>query len=450
MIRTGRLLPVALLFSGALCVPAAASEDKLEQRVKDLEKEVAAAKKRLAALRDRVKRLEGRKAKRDWPQVPRPKSAPKPAPKPGVGGEAGVEGKQVKQAGRFEDVTITVVIPGDDAGRRAMARKWVAVRALRRILGARAIASLRGPRLRSLRRSLVASLRDERVAPNEHGAFTYRATLNLGAARARVLRALGGKRLFSNSRFLVVANQLGGPGPDAALETSARAAANDVLNRHDFRHVSFSSRTDARLVCTIRGRIKFERMPASSPQAGRYAGYLRCQGVVGRVYDRRTRTVLARFTLRSVPAKREACEATRDALHQPWVAQGDDLLAASEKYASFVGQAVASRVAQSFVDDLCLGKGALPARPAKPRAARYTVRFLGWTEDEVTGLAEGLALVEGFSDWRLRVVRGGLYVYRCSFKGRAMVKRVREALKASEHSTRVTKRGVILTVRRID
>ena len=367
------------------------------------------------------------------------------------------------------DETYTVPMASRSDADRTRARHLIASKVLDQLLGSKTAAAVPAAKRQAVYQELVEAYRQERVRKTRRGKLLLRATVNLGEARSVVLDELGVAGQFQRSPFIVIS---GLRGPGKSLAATAGSAFGDALTQHRFRRLSSSApRSAAPLVCSIRGKIMFTRMPAHSAQAGSYRGYLRCQGVVARVYDRNTQTVLAEFTVSSSSKKRDAFEATLNKLHQPWVGQHESVSHAAERYAQFIGRAAATRVAQSFLATYCRarldvspksqpvtrpiarsGRRVLRAAPRSRRSRHplpsdyYELRFVGFDYDEVDQLVRALERVRGFDNWVERGAMGNLHAYECTFRGTFIVRRLHTVLEDAELDGRVRKRGAKISI----
>src|SRR5690606_27086404 len=219
--------------------------------------------------------------------------------------------------------------------------------------------AIRGERRKALVHSIFDILREERFKEARRGGFQYSATVSLNEAKQNLLNNLQVENTFGADPFIIVSTERDqwwrgeGLSPDEQrlLPQMVETACSQYMITHRFRQSpaasqaenvaraavslgadpqtsqmhDFAAQFQAPLVVAIRGSITFEPCPPGSPQAEQFRGYMRCQAIKGRMYDKNSDTILANFNLESDKNIRNEQDASREFLHQPWVGKAESI-----------------------------------------------------------------------------------------------------------------------------
>lgn len=266
---------------------------------------------------------------------------------------------------------------GSDAD-KTIARAKVVTQVIEKILEDWSFSAIRGERRKKLVHSVFSILRDEKFKEARRGGWQYVATVSMNEAKQNLLNELEVEQTFGADQYIIVPvdrdNWWRGEGLSADeqkyLPDSVARGCSQYLISHRFRESpaasqaenvaraaislgadpqtsqmhDFAAQFQAPLVVAIKGNIKFEEFPAGSPQAQQFRGYLRCQGVTGRLYDKNSDTILANFNIRSDKSINNEQDASRELLHQPWVGKMDSVSEAAEAYAQLIGKYIAKNI----------------------------------------------------------------------------------------------------------
>ncbi len=281
------------------------------------------------------------------------------------------------QAGRDEQQFQERVDSGSDAD-KTIARAKVVTRVIESVLADWSFSAIRGERRKALVHSIFDILREERFREHRRGGWQYTATVSMNEAKQALLNNLHVENTFGVDPFVIVLvdreswwrGEGLSPEEQQLLPQMVETAASQYMITHRFRQSpaasqaenvaraavslgadpqtsmlhDFAGQFQAPLVVAIKGTIKFEPYPPGTPQAELYRGYLRCQAVKGRMYDKNSDTILANFNIESDNSIRNELDASREMLHQPWVGKADSISEQAERYASLVGKYIAKNV----------------------------------------------------------------------------------------------------------
>ena len=406
----------------------------------------------------------------------------------------------------------SLVQTGSDAD-KTIARAQAVTKCVEDILKDWSFSAIRGEARKRLMHSMFDVLRNERFV-ERRGKWSYSAKVSMSEARNRVMDALQVQETFGADQIIVVVHPevYKGPGIDQddvnAVWDQIRTGVSDYLGRARFREApntgeksqvmkaalelgaspsmermaGFSEAFQAPIVVSVHGMVRYEELKPGSSQydAGGNRGYLRTQGMIGKVYDRSTNTILATFSIKSSSEKTQPNESDTDSIYQPYVHKDDSLSEKAEKYAMQIGQYIAIHACKRLFEryyamqappapaagapaprdcpgcgdkivdgslttcpacesDLPPSTGGSSASggtegPAGPRAptARdyYQLRFKGLSDDDSEALIEALQANKDFSRWKDKGSMGVLRVFDFVYLGDTMIESaVKDALK---------------------
>lgn len=272
----------------------------------------------------------------------------------------------------------------------------------------------------------------------------------------------------------------------AALELGASPSTEAMA--------AFSQTFQAPIVVSLRGMVRYE--PLKKPRSiggASQIGYLRAQGIVGTIYDRNTDTILGKFSITTSKEKSDIEASNTDSIYRKYVLDSESLSEETENYAKHIGKFVATHICKRLFDRFyamqpqntggggsaasgprdCPGCGdkitdnSLTACPAceselpaatggsgggatgggkKVPTARdyYSLRFKGFSDDDVETAMEELQGNDNFSKWKDVGAVKIFYIYKCAYVGETLItSAVKDALKDADlyDGCKVTKTG---------
>lgn len=294
---------------------------------------------------------------------------------PGPAQEAPAEETPVDDPSDPENRLFQVLADEDTPSARQGAREQVGTQIVEAILVDLSYSVLSPDSRKALREVLPQILRDERFLASADGrGFRYSARASLNEATDRVLDALRASEVVGEEEFILLiepGDWFNADGLDdherALLPLVVSAGCSESLIRYRMRKApassdkervrrgaielgaspstealqSFADLFRVGWVVTISGAIRFEPTPAGADGSGDSYGYLRCEGLRARVYNRKLDNVIVEFVLSSDPGRHEPSPPGKPRrLHQPPVPKNVSLSEQVEAYARLIGKIV--------------------------------------------------------------------------------------------------------------